>query len=175
MSILSGIELLGPGGFSVFLQVVSFHQENSSIKSQPATPSHELLLILPMILHGFAREAEPMHNNIWLTLLIWVLQIFCCATCKNVLGIISLSSNSYSNVAHISFSFAFVEFESTDDAKDALENINNTEIEGRSIRLEYSQNSGRGEGGRGNSGRFSELTSVKLNSVVLFEYVPKFS
>ncbi|KAL7397652.1 hypothetical protein ABVT39_025752 [Epinephelus coioides] len=47
--------------------------------------------------------------------------------------------------------FAFVEFESTEDAKDALENLNNTEIEGRSIRLEYSQNSGR-DGGRGNSG-----------------------
>ncbi|XP_030289351.1 nucleolin isoform X4 [Sparus aurata] len=47
--------------------------------------------------------------------------------------------------------FAFVEFESTDDAKDALENLNNTDIEGRSIRLEYSQNSGR-DGGKGNSG-----------------------
>ncbi|XP_034737488.1 nucleolin isoform X4 [Etheostoma cragini] len=47
--------------------------------------------------------------------------------------------------------FAFVEFESTEDAKDALENLNNTDIEGRSIRLEYSQNSGR-DGGRGNSG-----------------------
>lgn len=55
---------------------------------------------------------------------------------------------------HVSFSFAFVEFESTEDAKDALENLNNTDIEGRSIRLEYSQNSGgRGDGGRGNSGR----------------------
>lgn len=50
-------------------------------------------------------------------------------------------------------SFAFVEFETTEDAKDALENLNNTDIEGRSIRLEYSQNSGRGDGGRGNSGR----------------------
>uniref|UniRef100_A0A3B4TR16 Nucleolin n=1 Tax=Seriola dumerili TaxID=41447 RepID=A0A3B4TR16_SERDU len=48
--------------------------------------------------------------------------------------------------------FAFVEFESTDDAKEALENLNNTEIEGRSIRLEYSQNSGGRDGGRGNSG-----------------------
>ncbi|KAM6938715.1 nucleolin isoform 2-T2 [Lycodopsis pacificus] len=47
--------------------------------------------------------------------------------------------------------FAFVEFETTEDAKDALENLNNTDIEGRSIRLEYSQNSGR-DGGRGNSG-----------------------
>uniref|UniRef100_A0A8P4KEN7 Nucleolin n=1 Tax=Dicentrarchus labrax TaxID=13489 RepID=A0A8P4KEN7_DICLA len=48
--------------------------------------------------------------------------------------------------------FAFVEFESTEEAKDALENLNNTDIEGRSIRLEYSQNSGGREGGRGNSG-----------------------
>ncbi|XP_074490672.1 nucleolin [Sebastes fasciatus] len=47
--------------------------------------------------------------------------------------------------------FAFVEFESTEEAKDALENLNNTDIEGRSIRLEYSQNTGR-DGGRGNSG-----------------------
>ncbi len=41
-----------------------------------------------------------------------------------------------------------------EDAKDALENCNNTEIEGRNIRLEFSQNdrdrsSG---GGRGSSG-----------------------
>uniref|UniRef100_A0A3Q3K0A1 Nucleolin n=1 Tax=Monopterus albus TaxID=43700 RepID=A0A3Q3K0A1_MONAL len=48
--------------------------------------------------------------------------------------------------------FAFVEFESTDDAKEALENLNNTDIEGRSIRLEFSQNSGGRDGGRGNSG-----------------------
>ncbi|XP_037326624.2 nucleolin isoform X2 [Pungitius pungitius] len=47
--------------------------------------------------------------------------------------------------------FAFVEFESAEEAKDALENLNNTDIEGRSIRLEYSQNSGR-DGGRGNMG-----------------------
>lgn len=49
--------------------------------------------------------------------------------------------------------FAFVEFETVKDATDALENFNNTDIEGRSIRLEYSQNSGRGDGGRGNTGR----------------------
>lgn len=60
------------------------------------------------------------------------------------------------------FSFAFVEFESTDDAKDALENLNNTDIEGRSIRLEYSQNSGRGDGGRGNSGRSWISASYKI-------------
>lgn len=60
-------------------------------------------------------------------------------------------------------SFAFVEFESTDDAKDALENLNNTDIEGRSIRLEYSQSSGRGDGGRGNSGRTRTITSEHMN------------
>lgn len=65
---------------------------------------------------------------------------------------------------HLSFSFAFVEFESTDDAKEALENLNNTDIEGRSVRLEYSQNSGGRDGGRGNSGRSSNWTDVKLNS-----------
>nr|XP_061791092.1 nucleolin [Nerophis lumbriciformis] len=49
--------------------------------------------------------------------------------------------------------FAFLEFENTEDAKEALETMNNTEIEGRSIRIEYSQNSGgRQDGGRGNSG-----------------------
>uniref|UniRef100_A0A8C9RBV8 Nucleolin n=1 Tax=Scleropages formosus TaxID=113540 RepID=A0A8C9RBV8_SCLFO len=46
--------------------------------------------------------------------------------------------------------FAFVEFESVDDAKEALESLNNSEIEGRAIRLEFSQNSGgKSEGGRG--------------------------
>ncbi|MEQ2251824.1 hypothetical protein ILYODFUR_015202 [Ilyodon furcidens] len=48
--------------------------------------------------------------------------------------------------------FAFVEFDNADDAKEALENLNHTEIEGRSIRLEFSQNSGGRDGGRGNSG-----------------------
>ncbi|KAM4738599.1 nucleolin [Anableps anableps] len=48
--------------------------------------------------------------------------------------------------------FAFVEFENTDDAKEALENFNHTEIEGRSVRLEFSQNTGGRDGGRGNSG-----------------------
>lgn len=50
------------------------------------------------------------------------------------------------------FSFAFVEFESTDDAKEALDNLNNTEIDGRSVRLEFSQNTPGRDGGRGNSG-----------------------
>ncbi len=63
------------------------------------------------------------------------------------------------NVVCFSLSFAFVEFENTDDAKDALENLNNTDIEGRSIRLEFSQNSNRGDGGRGNSGG----SSIQLN------------
>lgn len=65
-------------------------------------------------------------------------------------------------------SFAFVEFESTDDAKDALENLNNTDIEGRSIRLEYSQSSGRGDGGRGNSGRLSNQPNMNSD---LSEYI----
>ncbi|XP_056304560.1 nucleolin isoform X2 [Danio aesculapii] len=49
--------------------------------------------------------------------------------------------------------YAFVEFENVEDSKEALENCNNTDIEGRSIRLEYSQNDReRGGGGRGNAG-----------------------
>ncbi|CAI9556205.1 unnamed protein product [Staurois parvus] len=44
--------------------------------------------------------------------------------------------------------FAFVEFPSVDDAKDAMESCNNTEIEGRTIRLEYCQ-SGGSQGGNG--------------------------
>ncbi|XP_010897017.3 nucleolin isoform X2 [Esox lucius] len=49
--------------------------------------------------------------------------------------------------------FAFVEFESTEAAKEALESLNGTEIEGRQIRLEFSQNSaGRDGGGRGSGG-----------------------
>ncbi|MCJ8737578.1 hypothetical protein PDJAM_G00025720 [Pangasius djambal] len=47
--------------------------------------------------------------------------------------------------------YAFVEFENTDDAKEAMDSCNNTEIEGRSIRLEFSQSRGEG-GGRGGSG-----------------------
>lgn len=52
------------------------------------------------------------------------------------------------------FRFAFVEFENAEDAKEALENLNHTEIEGRSVRLEFSQNSGGRDGGRGNSGTY---------------------
>ncbi|KAM9795982.1 nucleolin isoform 2-T2 [Syngnathus typhle] len=44
--------------------------------------------------------------------------------------------------------FAFLEFDSTEDAKEAIETMNNTELEGRTMRLEFSQNSGgRSEGG----------------------------
>lgn len=50
------------------------------------------------------------------------------------------------------FRYAFVEFENTDDAKEALDSCNNTEIEGRSVRLEFSQSRGEG-GGRGGSGQ----------------------
>ena len=49
--------------------------------------------------------------------------------------------------------FAFVEFENEDDAKEALDSLNNSEIDGRTIRLEFSQNVGqKSEGGRGGSG-----------------------
>nr|XP_057928751.1 nucleolin isoform X2 [Doryrhamphus excisus] len=49
--------------------------------------------------------------------------------------------------------FAFVEFESVEDSKEAMDSMNNTEIEGRTIRLEFSQSrDNRAEGGRGNSG-----------------------
>ncbi|KAL6469534.1 hypothetical protein MHYP_G00230580 [Metynnis hypsauchen] len=47
--------------------------------------------------------------------------------------------------------YAFVEFESTEDAKEALDSCNNTEVEGRTIRLEFSQSRGDG-GGKGSSG-----------------------
>ncbi|XP_029471521.1 nucleolin isoform X2 [Rhinatrema bivittatum] len=43
--------------------------------------------------------------------------------------------------------FAFVEFSTMEDAKEALESYNNTEIEGRTIRLEFSQTSGPQGGG----------------------------
>lgn len=61
-----------------------------------------------------------------------------------------------SSNAGLFFSYAFVEFENEEDAKEALDNLNNTEIDGRSVRLEYSQNGGGRDGGRGNTGRFSE-------------------
>ncbi|XP_061681184.1 nucleolin-like [Syngnathoides biaculeatus] len=38
--------------------------------------------------------------------------------------------------------YAFLEFESAEDAKEAMETLNNTDIEGRPIRLEFTQNSG---------------------------------
>ncbi|XP_031430982.1 nucleolin isoform X2 [Clupea harengus] len=37
--------------------------------------------------------------------------------------------------------FAFVEFEGEDEAKEAMDTLNNTEVEGRTIRLEFSQQS----------------------------------
>ena len=48
-----------------------------------------------------------------------------------------------------------MEFESEDDAKEAMETVNNTDIEGRTVRIEYSQQMGnrRESGGQGfNSG-----------------------
>ncbi|KAM3932094.1 nucleolin isoform 3-T3 [Leptodactylus fuscus] len=44
--------------------------------------------------------------------------------------------------------FAFVEFSSVEEAKEALDTLNNTEIEGRSIRIEISQGGGPQGGGR---------------------------
>ncbi|KAG8445025.1 hypothetical protein GDO86_009967 [Hymenochirus boettgeri] len=44
--------------------------------------------------------------------------------------------------------FAFVEFSTVEDAKEAMDSYNNTDIEGRSIRLEFSQSGAQG-GGRG--------------------------
>jgi len=58
-------------------------------------------------------------------------------------------------------SFAFLEFETTEEATDALENLNNTDIDGRSVRLEYSQNSGR-DGARGNAGKSKHIW-IKIN------------
>ncbi|XP_075058470.1 nucleolin isoform X2 [Mixophyes fleayi] len=53
--------------------------------------------------------------------------------------------------------FAFVEFPSVEDAKEALESRNNTEIEGRSIRLELSQGGGAGRGAGGGSAQSKTL------------------
>ncbi|XP_063772622.1 nucleolin isoform X2 [Pseudophryne corroboree] len=48
--------------------------------------------------------------------------------------------------------FAFVEFTSVEDAKEALESCNNTDVEGRTIRLEFSQGGGaQSGGGRGSA------------------------
>lgn len=63
--------------------------------------------------------------------------------------------------------FAFIEFKTTEDAKEEQENLNNP-----SIRLEYSQNSGnRAEGGRGNGptktfvkGLWEDTTDQSLNN-----------
>uniref|UniRef100_F6WH78 Nucleolin n=1 Tax=Xenopus tropicalis TaxID=8364 RepID=F6WH78_XENTR len=52
--------------------------------------------------------------------------------------------------------FAFIEFSSVEDAKEAMDSCNNTEIEGRSIRLEFSQGSGP-QGGRGGSAQSKTL------------------
>lgn len=38
--------------------------------------------------------------------------------------------------------FAFIEFPNVEEAKEAMESCNNTEVEGRTIRLEYSQSGG---------------------------------
>ncbi|KAM4692881.1 nucleolin [Discoglossus pictus] len=53
--------------------------------------------------------------------------------------------------------FAFVEFSSVEEAKEALDSCNNTEVEGRSIRLEFSQGGGPQGGGRGGSAQSKTL------------------
>lgn len=57
-----------------------------------------------------------------------------------------------------------MEFESTEDAKEALDTLNNTEIEGRSIRLEFSQKQKQDfGGGRGGSGKFEVNAVLHVN------------
>ncbi|KAL6469532.1 hypothetical protein MHYP_G00230560 [Metynnis hypsauchen] len=58
--------------------------------------------------------------------------------------------------------YAFVEFESTEDAKEALDSCNNTEVEGRTIRLEFRQSRGDG-GGKGSSGPTKTLFVKELS------------
>lgn len=107
-------------------------------------------------MYGFAREAEPTHSG-RLKLAPHARVLLKRQRCN----MYKLVKGDHRNGPHLTtrfcfcvLSFAFVEFESTDDAKEALENLNNTDIEGRSIRLEYSQQNNRGnDGGRGNSGR----------------------
>lgn len=56
-----------------------------------------------------------------------------------------------------------------EDAKEAMKSCNNTEFEGRTIRLEFSQSrEERGGGGRGNSGVFYFLYCVLDISNVIF-------
>lgn len=50
------------------------------------------------------------------------------------------------------FRFGFVEFESVEDAEEALKTCNNAVIEGRNIRLEFCQRREDKEAGKGNSG-----------------------
>lgn len=57
------------------------------------------------------------------------------------------------------FRFAFVQFESVDDAEEALENCNNIEIDGRIVHIEISKsNYETGGGGMGNSGLYIQLS-----------------
>lgn len=56
------------------------------------------------------------------------------------------------------FRFAFVQFESVEDAKEALENCNNMEIEGRIVHIEISKSKEeRVGGGMGNFGLYIQL------------------
>lgn len=111
-------------------------------------------------MYGFAREAEQTHSG-RLKLTPALAGAAQAPQRCNIYELVNRAlpnrSPDYAFFFHF-FSFAFVDFESTDDAKEALENLNNTDIEGRTIRLEYSQQNNRGnDGGRGNSGRTSFL------------------
>ena len=59
-------------------------------------------------------------------------------------------------------SFAFVDFENTEDAKAALEEFNNTDIEGRMVRLEFCQS--RDGGGQNKSGKKTEIRIYRIIS-----------
>ncbi|XP_057182411.1 nucleolin isoform X2 [Triplophysa rosa] len=59
------------------------------------------------------------------------------------------------------FRFGFVEFESVEDAEEALETCNNAVIEGRNIRLEFCQSREDKEAEIGNSAAFSSSKALK--------------
>ncbi|NWT98022.1 NUCL protein, partial [Urocynchramus pylzowi] len=57
--------------------------------------------------------------------------------------------------------YAFVDFATTEDAREALNSFNNTEIEGRTIRLEFSSQKGNARGGGGGFGQQSKTLFVR--------------
>lgn len=67
--------------------------------------------------------------------------------------------------------FGYIQFKNVNDAKKALEALNQTDIDGRKIRLDYSQPrdaSGGGGGGRGGRGGFDRVCSSFLFRVLQF-------